>query len=233
MHKRWLVWMSAWMFVACATTPYQQRRQQLVASPPMPTLLTGMVVQFHDSGTDGGPGLLDAAQNAGLDDFGRWLMKPLRDALLQHGFDLTYDGGRTMRMDLVAVAPNAATAALTGKWRHPDASSVTPSMLHGLLANPAAVVQRVPAPGQGQQESYAFVEVNISDGGWLWKHPRVELRASVFDAKGVELLDMVGVGDGDDALFVANRGAVNLRLSFDGALRTAQAAPVRMFDVGN
>jgi hypothetical protein len=125
----------------------------------------------------------------------------------------------------VQLAANSATAALTGGWRHPDASSWTPALMHSMFVQPPQMIGKI--RGDAKDERFAFVSVDIQDTGMTMKEAQVVVRISVYGSDGQELLDLQGIGSGDSALFVANRSPGGLGVALERAFASVKAVTVQ------
>lgn len=192
-------------------SPYLRRAPDVPPEKPSPALVSGLVVRF-DAGAQQKSLVsmaIDSAQNAGLAEFGDKATSLLASALAERGYEVTYDRARTKELDTMQLSSNSATAALTGQWRHPEASYWTPDMVDSLFVKPADIVGKL--NGDAAPTYFAFADVTIRDTGWFFiKEPTVVVRAVVYDRDARKVLDLQGIGQGDSTAFVADRSPQNL-----------------------
>ncbi len=209
-----LVW-----WTGCAHA-YLMRADNTPDPAPSPVLITGFAVEF-DHGPSG-PSLVDALQNGALADFGAEVAEVLQEHLASFGFIASYDATRTVALDRVQLSSSAATAAFTGTWRHPEASSWTPRRVESLFVSPVDVIARVRQPGA--RGYFGFVGVSVSDHGLIMKEPTVVVTVSIYDESGNKVLALQGVGAGDAQLLLSDRSPLNLSNALKRAMLTLAAA---------
>jgi hypothetical protein len=203
-------------------SPYLKHAANTPDPKPANVLVAGFVVHFESAGEKSALGaIVDAAQNAGLDDFGKKATPMLAETLAAHGYTATYDAQRAKKLDAVEIASNSGTAALTGQWRHPDASYWTPLMVDSLFVKPADIVGKIKTD---QKEFFAFTDVSIADGGMFFKEPIVIVRTAIYDQDAKKVLDLGGIGEGDSSFFVANRSPANLEAALKKAFGSVSTA---------
>lgn len=200
-------------FVVASTgcfTPYLRKAPNQPEPSPAPVLASGYVVRFNDGGAQKSllSAALDVAQNSELEAFGKQATTLIEETLKTHGYNLVFDQARTRSLDAFQVKSDSTTAALTGQWRHPDASYWTPQMVDSLFVKPRDIVSKVAV--EGQQEYFAFASVDIYDSGNFFKEPHVTVRIAIYNQDSRKVLDLGGTGEGESNLFVSNRGAQNL-----------------------
>ncbi|MGA9525793.1 MAG: hypothetical protein WBV82_30320 [Myxococcaceae bacterium] len=210
-------------------SPYLKRAPNTPDPKPSHALVTGFVVRFESFGQEksGLEIAIDTAQNAQLDRFGQQATKLLTEVLISHGYTASFDGQRTFKLDAVRLASSSATAAITGQWRHPDASHWGPDEVDSLFVKPMHVIGKLRT--DGRKEYFAFIDVAIHDSGFFMKEPQVIVRLSVFDNGGVEVLDLRGLGYGESQFMFANRSPQNLMLALERgfeSLKTVEVQPL-------
>lgn len=181
---------------------------------PSNALVAGFTVRFVDTSTENKSvveAASDIAQNSQLADFGKRAAEMYAQALAQHGYTVMYDRSRATELDAIKLESSSTASALTGVWRHPDASLWTPETVDGLFVHPQDVIGKVRAADG--KEYFAFGEVRIQNTGWFFKEPLVVVRASIYDRDAHKVLDLQGVGSGDTQFFIANRSPQNLELA--------------------
>lgn len=218
----------ALVFTGCIK-PHLRHNASQPDPKPSNALVSGMTVRFDDGSQDKSllDAAVDAAQNSKLEEFGKQATELLGAKLAEHGYNVTFDGPRSSKLDAIQLASSSTTAALTGLWRHPESSHWSPAQVEGLLTNPADVVGKIKV--DGQKEYFAFAEVVIRDTGMFMKEPFVVVRTSVFDAAGVKVLDLQGIGSGESSFMFADRSPKNLEVALQRgfeSLKTVQVEPL-------
>ncbi len=205
-------------------SPWLKRASGTPPQKPSPVLVAGFVVHFDDNGEKKSllEAATDVAQNAGLDELGKKATGLLADALASRGYTASYDGARARKLDAVEISSNAGTAALTGQWRHPDASYWTPQQVDSLFVKPADIVGKLRV--EGQKEYFAFADISIADAGILFKDPVVIVRTAVYDQDANKVLDLGGLGEGKSGLFISDRSPQNLEAALQRAFDSVTAA---------
>lgn len=203
-------------------------KQDTKAPEPKPSnaLVTGFSVRFDSGSQDKSllEAAADAAQNAQLADFGKKATDLFVAALAERGYTATFDQNRTRPLDAIQLASNSGAAALTGMWRHPDASHWTPDTVDNWMQKPGDVITKVKAADG--KEYYAFAEIVIRDQGMFFKEPFMVVRASVYDQDAKKVLDLQGIGEGESHFFMADRSPANLETALKRgfeSLKTVQA----------
>ncbi|MDP2340628.1 MAG: hypothetical protein Q8O67_06710 [Deltaproteobacteria bacterium] len=190
--------------------PWLKRLGTAPEARPTPALITGMVARF-----DGPASLVDLAQKSGLDEFGRASVDPLRKAMELEGYTLTFDKARATALDGVPFQSEGTVLDFNGQWRHPDASSWAPDMVESPLVAPRELISMLKTE---DGEHFAFVGLDINDVGNIFREPIVIARVTVYDAAGVKVLDLRGIGTGNTSFLFADRSPANLRIAFDEAV---------------
>lgn len=207
-------------------SPWIKRAENAPDPKPSPVLVAGFNVRFDNSGQEKSllDAAVDAAQNAQLAEFGTKATDMLAGVLAEHGYSATYDGPRSSRLDAIQLKSDSTTAALTGLWRHPDASHMGPDHVDSLFVKPSDVLAKIKS-ADGAKEYFAFVEVVIRDKGLFMKEPYVVVRTSIYDQDAKKLLDLQGIGEGESGFMFADRSPKNLELALQRgfeSLKTAQ-----------
>jgi hypothetical protein len=213
--------LAAFALVVLATSgcfsPYLRKAPNTPEPAPSPALVSGLVVAFNDGGGQKSllSAVVDTAQNSALEAFGKKATTMMETKLVEHGYTLAFDQARTRTLDAFQIKSDSTTAALTGQWRHPDASYWTPQMVESLFVKPADIVGKVKV--DGQKEYFAFSSVSIWDGGNFFKEPWVTVRIAIFDQDAKKVLELGGVGQGESQFFFSDRGVPNLELALTRA----------------
>lgn len=209
-------------------SPYLKRDSKMPEPKPAPALVAGMSVQFESAAEKSAiDAAVDMAQNAGLEEFGKVAAELSAASLAQHGYNATYDGPRSSKLDLIQLSSNSTAAALTGHWRHPESSHQGPDTVEGILVNTSEIMGKLKV--EGQSEFFAFTKVSIRDNGIFMKEPYVVVRTKVFDAAGKKVLELQGVGAGDSSFMFADRSPANLKVALERgfeSLKTVQEQPL-------
>jgi hypothetical protein len=200
-------------------TPYLKRAADAPDPKPSEALVGGFMVRFQDSGQNRDllAAAVNAAQNAGLAEFGQKATTLHAEALAQWGYTVKYDGARATKLDLLQIESGAATSALTGTWRHPEASSWGPQMVESLFVKPVDIVGKL--KDDAQKEYFVFTEITIQERGFVLKEPAVFVRTAIFDAGGRKVLDLAAVGAGNSSFLLADRSPPNLERALDAAFK--------------
>lgn len=193
-------------------SPYLKRAADAPEPKPSPALVSGFVVHFDSNGEEKSlvGAAIDAAQNAGLDEFGKKATELLTAALEERGYTAAWDGPRSAKLDLIQISSNAGSAALTGQWRHPESSHWIPQAVDSLFTKPIDVISKIKGDGK---EYFAFADILIRDSGMILKEPWVVVRAVVYDQDAKKVLDLQGIGTGNSQVFVADRSPKNLEVA--------------------
>jgi hypothetical protein len=203
-------------------SPYLKQASNAPEQKPSAALVTGFNIRFESQGNEAS--LIDLAQNAGLDEFGKKATGLFETALAEYGYTPAYDGTRTSKLDLIQIASNAGSAALTGTWRHPKASHWAPDAVDNLFTKPGDVLGKIVV--SGQKEYFAFAEVVIYNKGMFIKEPYVIVRASIYDQESRKVLDLRGIGEGDSSFMITNRSPENLQLALQRGFESLKAVKV-------
>jgi hypothetical protein len=179
---------------------------------PTAALMGGMVARF-----DGPISLVDLAVKSSLDEFGRGSVDPLQKALALEGYALVFDKERAAALDDVHFESTDTVLDVSGHWRHPEASSWAPDMVESPLVAPRDLVSKLRKEDL-PQEHFAFVGLDVNDVGNIFREPIVIARVTVYDAAGVKVLDLRGIGTGRSSFLFADRSPKNLRIAFDEAV---------------
>lgn len=221
---------AALVVVVAASTgcfsPYLRKAPNEPSPVPSPALVSGLVVRFDDGGGQKSllSAVVDAAQNSELEAFGKKATAMMEQSLVPHGYTLSWDQARTRPLDAFQVKSDSTTAALTGQWRHPDASYWTPQMVDSLFVKPKDIVGKVRV--DGQKEYFAFASVDIFDGGNIFKEPYVTVRIAIYDQDSKKVLDLAGRGAGESNFLFSNRGASNLEVALTRAFDQLKSVPI-------
>jgi hypothetical protein len=203
-------------------SPYLKRAADVPEPKPSPALVSGFVVHFDSSEEKSLVGAaIDAAQNAGLDEFGKKATDLLAAALAERGYTAAWDGPRTAKLDVIQIASNSGSAALTGQWRHPESSHWVPQAVDSLFVKPADVIAKI--RGEEEKEYFAFADILIRDNGIILKEPWVVVRAVVYDQDARKVLDLQGVGSGESQVFLADRSPKNLEVALTRGFESLKA----------
>ena len=203
-------------------SPFIKTAADQPAPKPSKALLAGMLVHVVDSGEKKGlaGGLIDAAQNAGLDEFGKRATEQLKTVMASRGYEIETDASRSHGLDAIEIRSDSTTSALTGAWRNPDASYWTPQTIDSLFVKPKDVLAKLnPQP----KEYFTFTDVSIIDEGMFMKEPHVVIRAVVYDADAKKVLDLQGLGEGESTFFISNRSPDNLEKALTRAFDSLKA----------
>lgn len=192
-------------------TPFVSRRAQEPEPRPAPTVIAGLSVTNPGERT-----VLDVAQDTGLSEFGEKAVEPIQAALAAKGFALTFDKIRVKEINTGGINNDAASAAITGAYTHPEASYWTPDLLRGPFVQPKDLIVKI--RGEDPKELYAFVGIVVRQQGIIVKEPQIELRVTVYDREGQAVLDLRGLGAGDGSVFFANRAPGNLQVALERAI---------------
>ena len=198
-------------------TPFVARKGSLPETRPAPALTSGFVVANANSERS----VLDAVQDGGLSEFGTGAVEPISAALAAKGYAIAFDKGRAKVLNAANITSDSTTTALTGAFHHPEASYWTPDLLGGPFVSAKDLIVKIRT--DNADEFFAFVGVNIRQSGIIFKEPQVEVRVSVYDANGVKVLDLRGLGVGDSSPFIANRSPSNLKLGLSRAVASFQS----------
>jgi hypothetical protein len=196
-------------------SPFLKSAADTPQPKPSKALLAGMLVR-----NPGDASLLRMAQNAGLEEFGKRATDQLQSTMAAHGYELTFDGPRTSALDAIQMHQDATTAALTGQWRHPQASYWTPQTVDSLFVKPKDMIAKL---SPQDKEYFVFADVNVVDDGIILKDPRIVVRAVVYDATGKAVLDLQGLGEGESAFLFANHSPDNLNKALANAFDSVKA----------
>jgi hypothetical protein len=202
-------------------SPYLKQASNAPEQKPASALVTGFNIRVN---TGEEASLIDVAQNAGLDEFGKKATGLFETAIAEYGYTPAYDANRTSKLDFIQIASNAGSAALTGTWRHPKASHWAPDAVDSLFTKPGDVLGKIVV--SGQKEYFAFAEVVIYNKGMFIKEPYVVVRASIYDQDSRKVLDLRGIGEGDSSFMITNRSPENLQLALQRGFESLKAVKV-------
>lgn len=207
-------------------SPYIKKTPNQPDPNPSSALGAGYVVRFNDGG--GQKSLLDAAvdaaQNAGLEEFGKAAQPKVEATLKDHGYTLTFNRERAKTLEAISLRSDATTAAFTGQWVHPDSTYWTPQYVDNLFTKPADFTTKLKV--EGQHEYFAFVSIDIFDSGLLFKEPYIIIRTLIADENGKIVAELGGHGKGESSPFVTNRSPQNLERALDAALAEMKSVAV-------
>jgi hypothetical protein len=204
-------------------SPYLKRAANVPEPKPSPAVVAGFVVRF-DAGMQEKSLLdaaIDAAQNSMLAEFGTSATDLLKERMAQYGYTVAFDQPRSAKLDAVQLSSNAGTAALTGQWRHPEASYWTPDMVDSLFVKPSDIVSKIKTD---QKEFFGFADVVIRDTGIILKEPTVIVKVAVYDQDAKKVLDLGGIGSGASSIFVSDRSPNNLKIALTKAFESLAQA---------
>lgn len=208
--------------VSGCAKPFIKRAANTPDPKPSPVMVAGMNVRFDSDGNKGLVGaIVDASQNAQLEEFGKKATELSAAVLAQHGFTVAYDKTRSEKLDVIQIASNSTSAALTGSWRHPETSHMGPDNVENFLTKPVDIVSKITVAGQ--KEYFSFTALTIRDGGMFMKEPQVIVRTSVFDQDGKKVLDLQGIGYGESAFMFADRSPKNLTAALERGFESVKA----------
>ena len=202
-------------------SPFLKQASNAPEQKPATALVSGFNIRVSSSED---ASLIDVAQNAGLAEFGQKATGLFETAIAEYGYTPAYDANRTSKLDLIQLASNAGSAALTGTWRHPKASHWAPDAVDSVFTKPGDVLGKIAV--SGQKEYFAFAEVVIYNKGMFMKEPYVVVRASVYDQDARKVLDLRGIGEGDSRFMITDRSPANLQLALQRGFESLKAVKV-------
>lgn len=217
------VLMAAVLSTGCATT-FVKQTTNVPEAGSAPTLLSAYVVGQIDANQDDDllGAMVDAAQNAALEEFGNKAYGKVAAQLAERGFVVELDAPRARSLDAVQIDGGAALAALAGVWKHPETSGWNANRVSRDISagmDRESVVKKLYE--EGKQKYFAFVHIGLIDeASWfgLWAVPELRVHSAVISSEGKLVMESQGVGKGNGALFFANRSPDNLLVALDNAI---------------
>ena len=222
--------LAATLSTGCATT-FIKQVPNTPESAATPTLLSGYTVTKvvqSDGETNLLDSVVDATQNAQLEEFGQKAYAKLAEQMAERGFVLELEATRARSLDVIQVDGGAALAAATGYWKHPETSSWGANRVAGVLSELDRKSASEKLYEEGKQKYFAFVDISISDrGSWLvMKSPEIRVQSAVVSADGKLVMHSQGVGMGKGAFFFADRSPTNLLLAMEEAFAAMKKVEV-------
>ena len=221
--------LAATLSTGCATT-FIKQVPNTPESAATPTLLSGYTVQKVAEGKEAGliDSVVDASQNAQLEEFGQKAYAKLAEQMAERGFVLELEATRARSLDVIQVDGGAALAAATGYWKHPETSSWGANRVAGVLSELDRKSASEKLYEEGKQKYFAFVDISITDrGSWLvMQSPEIRVQSAVVSADGKLVMHSQGVGMGKGAFFFADRSPTNLLLAMEEAFAAMKKVEV-------
>ena len=221
--------LAATLSTGCATT-FIKQVPNTPESAATPTLLSGYTVQKVAEGKEAGliDSVVDASQNAQLEEFGQKAYAKLAEQMAERGFVLELEATRARSLDVIQVDGGAALAAATGYWKHPETSGWGAHKVAGVLTDLNRKSASEKLYEEGKQKYFAFVDISITDrGSWLvMQSPEIRVQSAVVSADGKLVMHSQGVGMGKGAFFYADRSPTNLLLAMEEAFAAMKKVEV-------